>query len=143
MTSRKALIIGLALAVGASIPATAQDGWQRDPDRDRQAQDYGWRDRDGDRDRDYGRDRFEYAARTARQFGFQDGLNNGSRDRYTGHSYRPTHDRDYKHADRGYDDSFGRKDEYKELYRQAYLSGYQQGYNHSGDRDGDYDHDRR
>ena len=31
-------------------------------------------------------------------WGYQDGFNDGSRDRATGHSFRPTHDSNYKHA---------------------------------------------
>jgi hypothetical protein len=91
-------------------------------------------DRDGDRDRDdgyrapYGRGGFGNYAATARQFGYQDGLNDGQTDRRTGHSFRPTHDSNYRHADRGYD-GFGNKDDYKQAYRDAYSQGYQNGYN--------------
>ncbi|MGE5323893.1 MAG: hypothetical protein ACM3SW_13575 [Actinomycetota bacterium] len=70
-----------------------------------------------------------YAFNAARQYGFQDGLNDGRADRNTGHSFRPTHDRNYKHADRGYDPRFGYLNQYKAAYRQAYQQGYQQGYN--------------
>lgn len=97
-----------------------------------------WRERgDGDGDEDdgygrggwgWGRDRGNYA-NSARQYGMQDGFNDGQRDRQTGHSYRPTHDDNYKHADRGYDYRFGNKNDYKQAYRDAYSQGYQQGYN--------------
>ena len=63
---------------------------------------------------------------SARQYGYQDGLNEGSHDRQTGHSFRPTQDDNYRNADRGYNSSFGSKDQYKQLYRQAYQSGYEQ-----------------
>ena len=56
-------------------------------------------------------------------------MNDGARDRRTGHSNRPTQDSNYKHADRGYSSSYGNKDYYKQAYRQAYENGYQQGYN--------------
>lgn len=91
-------------------------------------------DRDGDHDRDdgyrgpYGRGGFGNYAANARQFGYQDGLNDGQNDRRTGHSFRPTHDSNYRHADRGYD-GFGNKDYYKQAYRDAYSQGYQNGYN--------------
>jgi len=68
-------------------------------------------------------------AAQARDFGYQDGLLDGQHDRQTGHSFRPTHDGNYRHADRGYSPLFGNKDEYKLAYRQAYESGYDRGYN--------------
>jgi len=68
----------------------------------------------------------------ARQYGYQDGINDGARDRRTGHSNRPTQDSNYKHADRGYSSLYGNKDYYKQAYRQAYENGYQQGYNSGG-----------
>jgi hypothetical protein len=96
-------------------------------------------DRDGDGDRDdgygrgaYGRGGFGNYAANARQFGYQDGFNDGQNDRRTGHSFRPTHDDNYKHADRGYDGRFGNKDSYKQAYRDAYSQGYQNGYNGGG-----------
>jgi hypothetical protein len=60
-------------------------------------------------------------------WGFQDGVNDGSHDRATGHSFRPTHDSAYKHAP-----EYGRppinRDEYKNIYREAYVRGYEKGY---------------
>src|SRR4029077_232082 len=94
------------------------------------------RDGDGDRDRGtYGRGNGGYGgygANAAQQYGYQDGINDGSRDRRSGHSNRPTQDSNYKHADHGYNSSFGDKNYYKQSYRQAYESGYQQGYNSGG-----------
>lgn len=73
-----------------------------------------------------------YAFNAARQYGFQDGLNDGRADRNNGHSFRPGHDSNYRHADRGYDPRFGNLNGYKAAYRQAYQQGYQQGYNSGG-----------
>jgi hypothetical protein len=73
-----------------------------------------------------------YGFNAAHQYGYQDGFNDGQGDRNNGHSFRPTHDGNYKHADRGYDSRFGNRDEYKAAYRQAYEQGYQQGYNRGG-----------
>lgn len=73
-----------------------------------------------------------YGANAAQQYGYQDGVNDGRNDRATGHSFRPTHDSNYKHADRGYDPRFGYVNQYKASYRQAYEQGYQQGYNGGG-----------
>jgi len=98
-------------------------GNDRDRDRD-------W-DHDGDRDRGgYGRGGYGgYGLSAARQNGYQDGINDGARDRRTGHSNRPTHDDNYRHADRGYIPSYGNKDYYRQAYRQAYQNAYEQGYN--------------
>jgi hypothetical protein len=99
-------------------------GNDRDRDRD-------W-DHDGDRDRGgWGRG---YGVNAARQNGYQDGLSDGARDRRTGHSYRPTHDDNYRHADHGYIPTYGNKDYYKQAYREAYQNAYQQGFNSGGYR---------
>jgi hypothetical protein len=114
--------------------------WRERDDREAYRSGYE-RDRDGDWDRDRGNigrggsggyGGGGYGSNAARQYGFQDGINDGSRDRRTGHSNRPTQDSNYKHADRGYNSSFGDKNYYKQSYRQAYESGYQQGYNGGG-----------
>jgi hypothetical protein len=106
-------------------------GYGNDRDRD-------W-DHDGDRDRGgYGRGGYGVGgyggngASAARQYGYQDGINDGARDRRTGHSNRPTQDSNYKNATRGYSSSYGDKNYYKQAYRQAYENGYQQGYNSGG-----------
>lgn len=65
----------------------------------------------------------------ARGLGYQDGMRDGQQDRSTGHSFRPTHDDNYKNADRGYRSDLGSKQNYKNIYRQGYEQGYQQGYN--------------
>jgi hypothetical protein len=87
----------------------------------------------GDRDRDWDRGRGgwggNYGMNRAREFGYQDGVRDGQHDRATGHSYRPTHDDNFKHGDRGYQSNMGNKDYYKNSYRQAYQDGYQRGYN--------------
>ncbi|HET9181267.1 MAG TPA: hypothetical protein VFP59_03970 [Candidatus Angelobacter sp.] len=97
----------------------------------------GYRRGDGDHDADDGYYRGDrgvyggsgYGFNAARQYGFQDGLNDGRVDRNTGHSFRPGHDDNYKAADRGYNPRFGNLNQYKAEYRQAYQQGYQQGYN--------------
>lgn len=75
-----------------------------------------------DEHRDF--DREEY--RTAEQTGFEDGVNDGRRDRESKHSFRPTEDKNYKRADRGF--SGGDKDHFRQLYREAYTRGYEEGY---------------
>jgi len=68
----------------------------------------------------------------AQQIGYQDGLRHGQSDRATGHSYRPSHDDDYRNASRGYSSASGSKDQYKAIYRQGYEQGYRQGYGSGG-----------
>jgi hypothetical protein len=70
-----------------------------------------------------------YGVNSARQLGYQDGISDGAMDRRTGHSYRPMHGDNFKHADRGYIPNYGNKSYYKDTYRDAYQSGYSQGYN--------------
>lgn len=93
-------------------------------------------DRDRDRDRDggyrggYGGGGYGgYGLNAARQNGYLDGVNDGANDRRTGHSFRPTHGDNFKHASRGYIPTYGNKDYYKQAYREAYQNAYQQGYN--------------
>ncbi len=64
----------------------------------------------------------------ARDVGYQDGVNDGTRDRQTGHSFRPTEQQAYKNADHNYNSAYGDKQTYKNNYRQAYTQGYQIGY---------------
>lgn len=97
-------------------------------------QPYGYNQPYGNNQPYYGRRGYGYANRTGTfgnqpyQQGFADGRSDGLHDQATGHSYRPTHDDNYKHADRGYISSFGSKNAYKQEYRQGYLQGYEQGY---------------
>lgn len=65
----------------------------------------------------------------AKDFGYQDGYSDGKNDRLTGHSYRPTHDSNFKHGDRGFYPGYGDHNYYKQLYRRAYEDGYDRGYN--------------
>jgi hypothetical protein len=122
------------------------NGWRERDDREayrrgyergfREGRNYGGyggygRDRDGDYDRGgWGRGGYggSYGVSAARQYGYQDGLNDGARDRQTGHSNRPTQGSNYRHADRGYTPNYGNKDYYKQAYREAYQNGYEQGY---------------
>jgi hypothetical protein len=74
----------------------------------------------------------DYALNSARDIGYQDGLNDGTQDRRTGRSFRPTNSGNFKHADRGYIPTYGNKNYYKDTYREAYQNGYSQGYNNGG-----------
>ncbi len=109
----------------------------RDHDRD----DRNYRDHDADHDRDRDHDYrgsapapdhgTGYYMRTAHDTGYQDGLKDGSHDKQTGHSYRPTQMDNYKNADRGYQSDMGAKDQFRLSYRTGYSSGYKQGWDTS------------
>ena len=126
----------------------------RHDDRDRATAQWQQERRDGDRDRD-GDDRYRsepasgtyYPSRVpngvygayrtqglgeAQQRGYQDGVSDGSNDRATGHSYRPTEDSNYRHANRGWNSGRIDRDSYSSAYRQAYMQGYQRGYGSVG-----------
>lgn len=108
VTRLQKLLVATALVAGSVGVAGAQ---------------YGYTDRDWDR----GYHRNFYA--NAKDFGYQDGYNDGRNDRITGHSFRPTHDSNFKHADRGFYGGYGDRNYYKQMYRQAYEDGYDRGYN--------------
>ena len=76
--------------------------------------------------------RSEPNGNVATQNGLQDGANDGLQDRQAGHSSRATKHRNYEHGNRGYEASFGSKDQYKASYRTAYIQGYDKGYNGQG-----------
>lgn len=121
MKRLQTLLITSTLIAGSSALAAAQSA---------QPVFYQWgyqdRDRDWDRDRDHDYSRHLYA--NARDFGYQDGFNDGRNDRLTGHIFRPTHDGNFHHADRGYF-GYGDRGRYKQIYREAYEGGYERGYN--------------
>jgi hypothetical protein len=115
----RAILLTASIMAGASALASAQNvvavQWRQ----------YG----DHDRDDGYSRGGYNYENNVARRFGYQDGYNEGLNDRRTGHSYRPTHDSSYRHADRGYEHNFGSRGYYKQVYREAYMQGYSRGFN--------------
>jgi hypothetical protein len=69
-----------------------------------------------------------YGAGNARGIGYNDGLLAGQKDRSTGHSFRPTQNKGYQDADKGYSSSVGDKNQYKQVYRDGFMQGYQRGY---------------
>jgi hypothetical protein len=77
--------------------------------------------------RGYGADYQQQSPDDPAHWGYQDGFNDGTHDRATGHSFRPTHDSAYKRAPE-YGHPPMNRDEYKNLYREAYVRGYEKGY---------------
>jgi opacity protein-like surface antigen len=107
-------ILALALLSGSAIYASAQTAYSVHPVASAFLDDH--------------EHAWEEGRRQAQETGYQDGLNDGRSDFNTHHSFRPTQDGNYKHADRGYENYFGDKARYQEEYRQAYSRGYHEGY---------------
>jgi hypothetical protein len=64
----------------------------------------------------------------AAQRGYRDGIADGLQQRDRFGSLRANATEKYQKADRGYSDSTGDLNEYKQAYREAYCNGYQQAY---------------
>lgn len=62
------------------------------------------------------------------EHGYRDGFEHGRQDRAQSAGYDFQGD-DYRYADRGYDASFGDRDQFVEGYREGYRAGYDDGYN--------------
>jgi hypothetical protein len=71
---------------------------------------------------DYGNQNVAY------NFGYQDGVIQGQKDRNKGKEFRPRKNDRFEDADHGYHREFGNKDYYKQQYRQAFIRGYEDGY---------------
>ena len=106
-----------------------------------------WRDRDRDRDdrwerRDdrYRDDRYRdrnYSYQTARQQGYSYGMNVGAADAQRGQSYDPRRSLYWRNATEGYN-SYGNRDQYKQVFRSAFEQGYREGFQRYG-----YNNNRR
>lgn len=116
----KLATVALAFAVfgGISGLAAAQDG------RYYGSNDYRFQ---GYYDNDGYRGEFREGLRTARQVGYQDGMQVAREDAWRGKPFNP-YPRGHDHADRGYEREFGSLHEYREHYARAYYEGYSQGY---------------
>jgi hypothetical protein len=64
----------------------------------------------------------------AYQRGYRDGLEKGRDDGDDHDRYDPNRHSWYRSADRGYDDDYGRKEDYRVVYRQGFEAGYAEGY---------------
>ena len=95
-----------------------------------------WRDRDRDRRDDRYRDR-NYGYQNARQQGYSWGMNVGASDAQRGQSYNPQRSRYWKNATEGYNSSYGKKGQYKQVFRDAFEQGYREGFQrYAGNRRG-------
>jgi hypothetical protein len=68
------------------------------------------------------------SSQPAAKRGYRDGLADGLQQRYESRSFQPAATENYQRADRGYSDSSGGLNQYKEAYREAYCNGYQLAY---------------
>ncbi len=64
----------------------------------------------------------------ARQYGYEDGLEDGADAGRERDAYHPENSGDWQKGTNGYEDRFGNKKAYKQAYREAYLQGYREGY---------------
>lgn len=72
--------------------------------------------------------------RAARQYGYEDGFEDGADAGKERDAYHPENSGDWQKGTNGYEDKFGNKKLYKQAYRQAYLQGYKNGYKQYTDR---------
>ena len=73
----------------------------------------------------------EYA-RVPFENGYRDGLEKGREDIGDRDSYDPVRHSRYRSADRGYNQRYGTKEEYKLIYREGFEAGYNDGYRGTG-----------
>lgn len=66
--------------------------------------------------------------RAARQYGYEDGFEDGADAGRERDAYHPENSGDWQKGTNGYEDKFGSKKLYKQAYRSAYLRGYKDGY---------------
>ncbi len=66
--------------------------------------------------------------------GYRDGLNKGREDARDRDSFDPVRHKEYRNADRGYNNRYGSKDQYKLAYRDGFERGYEQSYRQNGGR---------
>jgi hypothetical protein len=66
--------------------------------------------------------------RTAYDNGFRDGLEKGREDAQDNDSFDPVRHSRYRAGDRGYEERYGTKEQYKLTYRDGFEAGYEQGY---------------
>lgn len=123
---RKFGLAALAVVVFAGTMgyAAAQDGRYDQDGRSYDRDDYRYQ-RDYDRDDHHGE--FREGLHTARDVGYQDGVQTAREDSWRGKPFNP-YPRGRNHADRGYERDFGSLHEYREHYTRAYYDGYSRGY---------------
>jgi hypothetical protein len=70
----------------------------------------------------------------ARQYGYDDGFEDGADAGRERDVYNPQNSGDWKKGTNGYEDEFGDKWLYRQAYRSAYLQGYKNGYRRYTDK---------
>lgn len=69
--------------------------------------------------------------------GYREGIQQGADDARDGRRFEPERDRVYRDGDRGYNDRWGTRDQYRNEFRRGFTSGYREGY-YNGRGDGRY-----
>lgn len=62
------------------------------------------------------------------QYGYRDGFEKGRQDARQAETYNPVRHERYRNADRGYEDRYGEKGEYRLVYRDGFDAGYEVAY---------------
>jgi len=60
--------------------------------------------------------------------GYSDGFEKGNEDRRDRDRFDPTRHKDYRKADKGYEDRYGSKERYRDEYREGFRRGYEDGF---------------
>jgi flagellar biosynthesis/type III secretory pathway protein FliH len=67
------------------------------------------------------------------QRGYREGIQRGTDDARDGRRFEPQRDREYRDGDRGYNDRWGTREQYRNEFRRGFTSGYREGYYDVGD----------
>ena len=76
----------------------------------------------------YGSPRYEDPRLLAGENGYRDGFDQGRDDARDGDRFDPVRASRYRSGDRGYNNRYGSRDDYKRAYRAAFQQGYADGY---------------
>ena len=60
--------------------------------------------------------------------GYREGIQRGTDDARDGRRFEPQRDREYRDGDRGYNDRWGSREQYRNEFRRGFSSGYREGY---------------
>src|SRR5688500_11745582 len=107
------LILGFTAIASTNVQAQYPWGYER-RDRDDRYR----RDRDWDRNDRYRNSRYGFDV--ARQQGFSYGMSVGAADAQRNQSYNPHRSRYWRNATEGYNSSFGKRGQYKQVFRNAF-----------------------
>jgi hypothetical protein len=146
------LTLSLLFGIGLATTQTAQAQWGRNNDQYRRNRDYEREQRRREREyrreqqrqerearryggygnNGYGNDRYggySDARQTALNAGYNNGIEEGRKDRSRGERYEFRDEGDYQKATEDYNSRFGDREMYRRYFRQGFENGYRAGYN--------------